>query len=372
MVHLERGHPKMSTALIDTKTLPENAYKPLHDGELYLPIVPPSAELPELTSRSIFWGVLFCVIFTVASAYSTLKVGQGMEAAIPISILAIGLARLYRRRSSLLENVIITGMGGASAAVVAGAVFTVPALYALHLDPHPVQTIFICLAGGCLGILFLIPLRRYFVRDMHGKFPFPEATAITEVLVTGERGGSQAKLLLQATVVAAVYDFFVTTFHVWKEYLNFQFLPAMRLLADRGRMVFNFDAVSFILGLGYVMGLRVALIFCAGGVLVNFVLVPMIWFVGSHMGAVTVYPAIIPISQMAATDIYRNYVRFIGVGAIASAGLVGILKSLRVVVGSFGIALQAFRHGEGHQTERTDRDIPIIAILLGVMISALA
>ncbi|HVO62679.1 MAG TPA: oligopeptide transporter, OPT family [Terriglobales bacterium] len=357
---------------IDTKTLPENAYKPLHDGELYLPIVPASAQVPELTARSIFWGVVLCVLFTIASAYSTLKVGQGMEAAIPISILAIGLARLYQRRSSLLENVIITGMGGASAAVVAGAVFTVPALYALHLDPHPVQTMFICLAGGCLGILFLIPLRRYFVREMHGKFPFPEATAITEVLVTGEKGGSQAKLLLEATVIAAIYDFFVTTFHVWREYLNFQFLPAVRSLAERSRMAFNFDAVSFILGLGYVMGLRVALIFCAGGVLVNFVLVPMIWFVGSHLGDVTVYPATIPISHMTAADIYRNYVRFIGVGAIASAGLVGILKSLRVVAGSFGIALHAFRHGEAPHTERTDRDITIVSILLGIVLGAIA
>lgn len=362
----------MTTNQIDTKTLPENAYKPLHDGELYLPIIPPSAQVPELTARAIFWGVVFCVLFTVASAYSTLKVGQGMEAAIPISILAIGLARLHQRRSSLLENVIITGMGGASAAVVAGAVFTVPALYALHLDPHPVQTMFICLAGGCLGILFLIPLRRYFVREMHGKFPFPEATAITEVLVTGEKGGSQAKLLLQATVVAAIYDFFVTTFHVWREYLNFQFLPAVRSLAERSRMVFNFDAVSFILGLGYVMGLRVALIFCAGGVMVNFLLVPLIWFVGSHMGDVTVYPATIPISHMAAADIYRNYVRFIGVGAIASAGLVGILKSLRVVAGSFGIALRAFRHGEAPRTERTDRDITVISILLGIVSGAIA
>ena len=361
----------MPAELIDTKTLPENAYKLLRDGESYQPIVPAPAALPEITSRSIFWGVLFCVIFTIASAYSTLKVGQGMEAAIPISILAIGLARLYQRRSSVLENVIITSVGGASAAVVSGAVFTVPALYALHLDPHPVQTIFICLAGGCLGILFLIPLRRYFVREMHGKFPFPEATAITEVLVAGEKGGSQAKLLLQATVIAAIYDFFVTTFHVWKEYLNFQFVPIMRSLADRSRMVFNFDAVSFILGLGYVMGLRVALIFCAGGVMVNFVLVPMIWFVGSRMGDVTVYPAAVPISHMAAADIYRNYVRFIGVGAIASAGLVGILKSLRVIAGSFGIALHAFRHGEAPQMERTDRDIPILTILLGVVLGAI-
>jgi len=356
---------------IETK-LPENAYQELKSGETYLPLVPTEANLPEATTRAIVWGVVFCVIFTVASAYSTLKVGQGMEAAIPISILAIGLARLYQRRSTLLENVIITGMGGASAAVVSGAVFTVPALYALHLDPHPVQTIFICLAGGCLGILFLIPLRRYFVREMHGKFPFPEATAITEVLVTGEKGGSQATLLLQATVIAAIYDFFVTTFHVWKEYLNFQFVPVMRTLADRGRMVFNFDAVSFILGLGYVMGLRIALIFCAGGILVNFVMVPMIWFIGSHMGDITVYPATMPISHMTASDIYRNYVRFIGVGAIATAGLVGILKSLRVIAGSFGIALHAFRHGEAPHLERTDRDISVVTILLGIVVGAIA
>jgi len=360
------------TSELETTSLPANAYQPLKEGELYVPLVPASASAPEVTPRAVLWGTLLCIIFSVASAYSALKVGQGMEAAIPISILAIGLARVYKRRSTVLENMIITGMGGASGSVVAGAVFTVPALYILHLDPHPVQTIFICLAGGCLGILFLIPLRRYFVQEQHGKLPFPEATAITEVLVTGEKGGSQAKLLLQATCVAAVYDFFVTTFHVWKEYLNFQFVPVMKSLADRQRMVFNFDAVSFILGLGYIMGLRIALIFCAGGVLVNFVLVPVIWFIGSHMGDVTVYPAAIPISHMTATEIYRSYVRFIGVGAIATAGLVGILKSLRVVAGSFGIALHAFRHGEAPQMERTDRDIPIIAILLGVIISALA
>ena len=358
-------------AEVETKSLPANAYQPLKDGELYMPLVPTSMAPPEVTWRAVLWGTLLCIVFSVASAYSALKVGQGMEAAIPISILAIGLARVYKRRSTVLENMIITGMGGASGSVVAGAVFTVPALYILHLDPHPVQTIFICLAGGCLGILFLIPLRRYFVREMHGKLPFPEATAITEVLVTGEKGGSQAKLLIQATIIAAIYDFFVTTFHVWKEYLNFQFVPAVRTLADRGRMVFNFDAISFILGLGYVMGLRISMIFCAGGILVNFVLVPMIWFIGSHMGDVAVYPATIPISHMTASDIYRNYVRFIGVGAIATAGLVGILKSLRVVAGSFGIALHAFRHGEAPHMERTDRDIPIITILLGVVLGAI-
>ncbi len=357
---------------LETKSLSENAYQPLKDGEIYVPLVPAGMAPPEATLRAVLWGTLLCIIFSVATAYSALKVGQGMEAAIPISILAIGLARVYRRRSTVLENMIITGMGAASGSVVAGAVFTVPALYILHLDPHPIQVIFICFAGGCLGILFLIPLRRYFVREMHGKFPFPEATAITEVLVTGEKGGSPARLLIQATVIAAVYDFFATTFHVWKEYLNFQFVPVVRSLAERGRMVFDFDAISFVLGLGYVMGLRISLIFCAGGILVNFVLVPMIWFIGSHMGDAIVYPAAIPISHMTAADIYRNYVRFIGVGAIATAGLFGIVKSLRVVAGSFGIALRAFRHGEAPRTERTDRDMPILIIVVGVVLGAIA
>ncbi|MGB8260250.1 MAG: oligopeptide transporter, OPT family [Terracidiphilus sp.] len=350
-------------------SLPENAYVPLKPGESYTPVVPAHLQQPELTWRSILWGIIFCVLFSVASAYSGLKVGQGMEAAIPISILAIGLARLFKRRSTLLENVIITGIGGASGSVVAGAIFTLPALYILHLDPHPVQTIFICLAGGCLGVLFLIPLRRYFVRETHGQLPFPEATAITEVLVTGEKGGAQAKLLIQATVIAAIYDFVATTFHVWKEYLNFQFVPVMRSLADKGRMVFNFDAVGFILGLGYVMGLRSALIFCAGGILANFVLVPLIWFLGAHMD-LAVYPGTSPISHMTALEIYRNYVRFIGVGAIATAGIVGVLKSMRVIVGSFSIALKAFHGGEGAAPERTDRDISMISVLVGIVLAS--
>ena len=351
---------------IETKSLPENAYLPLVPDQPYIPIVPAEAKVPELTVRSVAWGVVFCVIFTVASAYSGLKVGQVMEAAIPISILAIGLARAYGRRSSLLENVIITGIGGAAGGVVAGAVFTLPALYILKLDPHPVQTIFICLAGGCLGVLFLIPLRRYFVREMHGKLPYPEATAITEVLVTGEKGGSQAKLLLQATAIAAVYDFFVTTFQVWKENVDFLFVPVIRSVADRARMVFNFDAIGFILGLGYVMGLRSSMILCAGGVLSNFVMVPLIWYFGSHLDH-AVYPAILPISKMTAVQIYRNYVRFIGVGAIATAGIFGIIRSLKVVAGSFGIALRTFRHGEAAQQERTDRDVPMISIVLGIV-----
>ena len=354
----------------ETKSLPANAYQPLAEGEAYCPLTPATEHPPELTARSIWWGAFLCVVFSIASAYSGLKVGQVMESAIPISILTIGLARVYKRRSSLLENVIITGIGGVAGSVVAGAIFTLPALYILQLNPHPVQTIFICVAGGCLGVLFLIPLRRYFVRDMHGVLPYPEATAITEVLVTGEKGGSQARLLLQATAIAGVYDFFVTTFQVWKEFVNFQFVPVMRMVNERAKMAFSFDAIGFILGLGYVMGLRSSLILCAGGVLSNFVLVPLIWFVGNHIDY-AVYPAAVPISKMTAFMIYRNYVRFIGVGAIATAGIFGIIKSLKIVAGSFGIALKVFRKGEVAAPERTDRDVRMMAILLGVIVSAI-
>jgi putative OPT family oligopeptide transporter len=368
---LRRIIPAMPTTELETSSLPESAYRTLEANEQYPPIISAESRQPELTPRSVLWGIVFCVIFTVASAYSGLKVGQVMEAAIPVSILAIGLARTFRRRSTLLENVIITGISGAAGGVVAGAIFTLPALYILKLDPHPVQTIFICLAGGCLGVLFLIPLRRYFVRDMHGLLPYPEATAITEVLVTGEKGGSQARLLLQSTAIAGVYDLLVTTFQIWKEYVDFQFIPMMHSLADRARIIVKFDAISFILGLGYVMGLRASLILCAGGVLSNFVLVPLIWFLGSHM-VTAVYPAAAPISQMSAVDIYRNYVRFIGVGAIATAGIVGIIKSLRVVAGSFGIAFRVFRHGEVAHPPRTDRDVPMTGILIGIVISAIA
>lgn len=355
-----------------TKSLPENAYLPLKPGEVYQPVVPAAVDLPQATWRAVGWGLFLCVIFTVASAYSGLKVGQVMEAAIPISILAIGLARMYSRRSTVLENVIITGVGGVSGSVVAGAIFTLPALYILELDPHPVQTIFICLAGGVLGTLFLIPLRRYFVREMHGQFPYPEGTAITEVLVTGEKGGSQARLLLQATFVAGIYDFFVTTFQVWKEYVDFRFVPIVEAVATRAKVVFNFDAIAFILGLGYVMGLRSSMVLCAGGVLANFVLVPLIWFVGREVPDLVVYPATSAIAGMTASQIFRGYVRFVGVGAIATAGIFGIVKSLRIVAGSFGIALKAFRAGGAAGGERTDQDISVMAILLGVVVTAVA
>jgi len=356
----------------ETTSLPENAYSELAPGQVYEPIVPPTQSPLESTRRSVGWGLLLCLLFTIASAYSGLKVGQVMEAAIPISILAIGLARIYARRSTLLENVIITAIGGVSGSVVAGAIFTLPALYTLQLNPHPLQTIFICLAGGCMGVLFVIPLRRYFVRDMHGKFPYPEATAITEVLVTGEKGGSEAKLLLQSTAIAAVYDFFVTTFQVWKESLDFHFIPIVKTMADRAKVVLRFDAVAFILGLGYVMGLRSSMILCAGGVLSNLVLVPLIWMIGRNFPEMAIYPAKLPIAAMSADQIFRGYVRLIGVGAIATAGIFGILKSLKIVAGSFAIAAKAFKGGDSHGgPERTDRDISVMSMLIGTVVTTL-
>ncbi len=355
---------------VEAKSLPANAYTPLAEDEIYCPIVPAEAREPELTWRSILWGTFLCIIFTVASAYSGLKVGQVMEAAIPISILAIGLARVYARRSSVLENVIITGIGGGAGSVVAGAIFTLPALYILKLDPKPVQTIFICVAGGCLGVLFLIPLRRYFVRQMHGILPYPEATAITEVLVTGEKGGSQAKLLLQATFISGIYDFFVTTFQVWHESVSFQWIPFVKTLGVKARVAVSFDAISFILGLGYVMGLRSSMILCAGGVMANLVLVPAIFYIGQHAVG-NVYPGLLPIGDMSAIQIYRSYVRFIGVGAIATAGIFGIIKSLKIVAGSFSIAFKAFSRGEDKSVLRTDRDVPMLSILIGVIVSSI-
>lgn len=352
--------------------LPENAARPLREGETYSPVVPSSTRTTEVTARSLGWGLFLCVLFTVASAYSGLKVGQVMEAAIPISILAIGLARLGQRRSSLLENVIITSIGGTAGSVVAGAIFTLPALYILKLDPHPLQTIFICLAGGCLGVLFIIPLRRYFTREMHGKMPFPEATAMTEVLVTGEKGGAQARLLLVSTAVAGVYDFFATTFHLWRETVNFQFIPLVRDLAVKAKMAMSFDALAFILGLGYVMGLRSSMVLCAGGVFSNLVLVPLIWMFGQHLGNQPVYPGTIPILEMSPEQIFRGYVRFIGVGAIATAGVFGIIKSLKIVAGSFSVAARAFRQGDAAGGDRTDRDIPALMVAVGIILSAVA
>ena len=317
----------------------------------------------------MLWGLFFCVIFTVASAYSGLKVGQVMEAAIPISILAIGLARIYRaaldpareRDHHRHRRRVGCGRGGRD----------LHAAGALHPEARPASVAdHLHLPGGRLPRRAVpdsaAPLLR--ARDAR-PVPYPEATAITEVLVTGEKGGSQAKLLLQATCIAGVYDFFVTTFQVWKEYVDFQFVPVVRAARRRGAHGVQLRRDRLHPGPGLRDGPARAMILCAGGVLSNFVLVPLIWMMGSHVDMCRSIRASMPIAQMTAAQIFRSYVRFIGVGAIATAGIFGIVKSLRVIAGSFGIALRAFREGEGRQAqERTDRDIPIMAILIGVVV----
>lgn len=353
-----------------SQSLPEAAYRKLAAGESYQPMVPAAQRPPEATARAVLFGLFFCALFSVAAVYSGMKVGQVMEAAIPISILAIGLSRAFGMH--LLENVIITGIGGVSAAVVAGAIFTLPALYMLQLSPNILQTSCICIAGGCLGVLFLLPLRRYFVREMHGEFPYPEATAITEVLVTGEKGGSQARLLVQASVFAGVYDFLVTYWGAWREIVDLRWIGLMRTLEDKARIVLQFDAIAFILGLGYVMGLRSSMLLCAGGVLSNFVLVPLIWFVGENFPGAAVYPAAKPIAEMTANEIFRGYIRLIGVGAIATAGIFGIIRSLPILFGAFAVAARTFRKGEDSGTQRTDTDMKASSILIGLLLSTLA
>jgi len=319
--------------------------------------------------------VILCIIFSIASAYSGLKVGQGMEAAIPISILAIGLGGAY---TSGAPRCLKMSSSPASAQPPAAwwlaPIFTLPALYILHLDPHPVQTIFICLAGGCMGVLFLIPLRRYFTREMHGQLPFPEATAITEVLVTGEKGGSQAQAAPSGNGIAAAYDFFVTTFHVWKEYLDFQFVPVMRSLADKGRHGFQIRCRHFHpRAWGYVMGLRSAMVFCAGSVLTSFVLVPLIWYFGSHINT-AVYPSAIPIAQMTAAEIVRQL-------RCASSAWEPSLRpessaSSNRCAWSRARSASPLAHlpptAKLLPRSRTDRDISIISILLGVVVSSIA
>src|ERR1035437_10200333 len=257
------------------KGLPENAYTELKEGEVYEPIMSPNKVYPEVNFRSVFMGLLMSIIFSAAAAYLGLKIGQVFEAAIPIAIIAVGASSLSKRKNALGENVIIQSIGASSGVIVAGAIFTLPALYILKLDVQFYQVFLASLFGGCLGILFLIPFRKYFVSDMHGKYPFPEATATTEVLVSGEKGGNQARLLLVAGLVGGIYDFIIATFGWWSEVFTSRVIPYGTALADKVKVVFKVNVGAAVLGLGYIVGLKYAAIICAGSALVWFVIVPV-------------------------------------------------------------------------------------------------
>lgn len=357
------------------KGLPSNAYTELKEGEKYAPIVPADRTIPEMTGRSIIIGIIMTIVFSAAAAFLGLKVAQVFEAAIPIAILAVGLSGLFRRKSTILENVIIQSIGAASGLIVAGSIFTLPALFILGLNTDLFQMFLVALFGGCLGILFLIPLRKYFVSEMHGKFPFPEATATTEVLVAGETGGQQAKVLAISMIIGGIYDFLTLTFKTWSEVFTTATVFG-QTLAEKAKLVFKLDVLAAILGLGYIVGLRYDAIICAGSFLSWFVLIPLVYHFGGQLG-VSLPPVTdgTLISNMTAEQIFRNYVRLIGIGGIACAGIIGIIKSSKVIFQAFSMGFREILTGKGGQAatnaiERTNHDFKMSTILFGILILA--
>ena len=359
-----------------SRSLPKNAYKVLDPGESYIPIVPASTTPREITAYSVGWGLFFSVLFSAAAAYLGLKIGQVFEAAIPIAIIAVGISTATKRKNALSENVIIQSIGAASGVVVAGAIFTIPALYILELPANFWHVFMASMFGGFLGILYLIPFRRYFVKDMHGQLPFPEATATTEVLVAGESGGNQAKTLLVASAVGGLYDFLVTTFGFWKEAFSTKVLPGFDFLANAYRIEFRMNILAAVTGLGYIIGLKYAAIIAAGSFLSWFLIVPVIAYIGQGLATPIGTGVTRLISEMDAQAIYFTYVRHIGIGGIAMAGIIGIIKSSKIIGGAFKLAAAEIfgkkdKHIEG-SGERTDRDIPmgtVVALIVVVLLS---
>jgi putative OPT family oligopeptide transporter len=359
------------------------AYRELQPGETYEPYVPAGAAVPEFTVRSVTIGIIMVVVFAVASTYSGLKIAQVMEAAIPISILAVGVSGLFRRKNTILENVIVQSIGGASGLIVAGSIFTLPALYIMNVAPGTLSmllTIFIVsVLGASLGLLFLIPLRRYFVVEQHGKLPFPEATAINEVYVTGEKGGEQAKTLVIAALVGGIYDFLAVTVRAWNEIVDFQFLPVVKKLATDFRATISVNAISMIVGLGYITGLRFSAIICAGGFFSALIVVPLVYHFGQHVPALAIPPSPLPgfpnfIPEMSANQVFRLYAQRIGVGAMAGAGIIGIVKALPTIVRAFSLGFKQIFSPHAHMQEvpRTDRDLKMSTVLGGIVLCAIA
>lgn len=361
--------------------LPTNAYTELKPGESYMPIIPADRSVKELTFRSVFWGILMAVLFSGAAAYLGLKIAQVFEAAIPIAILAVGIGSIYRRKSTILENVIIQSIGAASGLVVAGAIFTLPALFILGLDEHVdlFQIFMAATFGGILGVVFLVPLRRYFVADMHGKLPFPEATATTEVLVAGEKGGAQAKILAIAMVIGGVYDFLVLAMGSWAEEFTTGMIQFFAPLTDKVKAVFTINTGAAVMGLGYIVGIRYALIIACGSFLSWFVFIPLFNELGSYI-AVAIPPAEgeMIIASMSAHQIFVNYVRYIGIGGIFAAGLIGIIKSSPIIIQAFTKGFKEIfaarkKHVDERKVERTQKDMPMsiaalimIALIVGI------
>ncbi len=359
------------------KGLPENAYRELKQGEEYKPLMDPGKTYPEVTPWSVFMGILMTIIFSAAAAYLGLKVGQVFEAAIPIAIIAVGLSGALKRKNALGENIIIQSIGASSGAIVAGAIFTLPALYILQTK-YPELTVdfakvfFSSLLGGVLGILFLIPFRKYFVSDMHGKYPFPEATATTQVLVSGESGGSSAKVLMVSGLIGGIYDFIVSTFGWWSEVFSSRVLPFGEAVADKAKFLFKLNVGSAVLGLGYIIGLKYAFIISLGSMLVWFVIIPMMNVVfGAQVIDLMGSGMTTTIGQMSAEQIFTTYGRHIGIGGIATAGVIGIIKSSGIIKSAFGLAAKELKGGAstGTNSVRTQRDLPMKIVAVGIIIT---
>lgn len=343
------------------KMLPENAYRKLKPGEEYKPVVPAKAPLPEITFYSVIWGIAYVVLFSLAAAYLGLKIGQVFEAAIPIAILAVGFSSMLKRKNALSENVIIQSIGGSSGLIVAGAIFTIPGLYILGIQASFIQVFLASLLGGFLGILFLIPFRKYFVKDMHGEFPFPEATAINEVLVTGEEGGKKAKILLKALAIGGIFSFMIEGFGLWKERVSTVMFGWGKYVAEKVRLEFNFLTSAAVLGLGYIVGLKYALIMCSGSFLSWWVFIPAVYYIGKFNTA-PILNAAKPVADMMPAEIFTAYVQPIGIGGIAAAGIIGIIKSRKIIFGAFKLAGQEiFGKSKGtakpQESDRLQKDI---------------
>lgn len=356
--------------------LPENAYRELKEGEEYQPMMRPDKTYREVTPWSVGWGLVMAVVFSAAAAFLGLKVGQVFEAAIPIAIIAVGLSSGFKRKNALGENVIIQSIGASSGVIVAGAIFTLPALYILQ-DKYPEITVnffevfMSSLLGGILGILLLIPFRKYFVSTMHGKYPFPEATATTQVLVSGEKGGNQAKPLIFAGLIGGLYDFIVATFGGWSETVSTTIVSAGATLAEKVKLVMKVNTGAAILGLGYIIGLKYSLIICAGSFLVWLIIIPVMSAVFSTDVLTLGNDAIAAtVGSMSAEEIFTTYARHIGIGGIATAGVIGIIKSWGIIKGAVGLAVKEMNNkGEANMERlpRTQRDIPMKIISMGVV-----
>ena len=350
-------------------SLPDNAYRELKPGEVYKPIMPANLKPREVTTYSVVFGIIMAIVFSAAAAYLGLKVGQVFEAAIPIAIIAVGCGNLMKKNNMLGQNVIIQSIGASSGVIVAGAIFTLPALYILGLDAKFYQIFLSSLLGGLLGILMLIPFRKYFVKDMHGKYPFPEATATTEVLVSGEKKGNQAKLLAVSGLVGGLYDFFISTFGWWTETISTRIMGWGEMLAEKTKLVFKVNTGAAVLGLGYIVGLKYAAIICAGSFNVWFVLIPFLSYFADGQTVAVGEGVSMLIRDMSPEQLFTNYARHIGIGGIAMAGIVGIIRSSGIIKQALGLAVKELggKKGSEEVAERTQHDLSMKFILIGLL-----